>query len=299
MTAQDYWHYFFPLEFGGIAILIIGLIRFRQRLSFSRDGLLPLGSIFVPFALAVFGAEHLTSAKNIMQLVPTWMPWRLFWAYFVGFALIAAALSIVFERYVRWSSPLLGLLFLLFVVCISVPNLPARVHDRVAWTLTVRDLLFAMGALALAGTVLGAPRMVSICRVIIALVLIYYAVEHFLHPQFLPGVPLEQQTLPWIPFRSVFGLIEGAALLAGGVLLLVDKHARAAAVWAGAVTTVMVILLYVPLFVAARKPLEVITAINYIGDTLLFAGSILLLAAAIPAATATPRRFAAAEASTR
>jgi uncharacterized membrane protein len=283
VTAQDYWRYFFPLEFGGVACLLIGLIRIRHRLSFSSDGLLPLGVAFVPLALAVFGAEHFTSAKNLLQMVPSWIPARLFWVYFVGFALIAAALSIAFEKYVRWSSALLGLLFLLFVVCIHIPGALAQRSNRFGWTVVARETLFALGAWALTGTVIRAPRLVGICRAGIALVLVFFAVEHFLHPQFLPGVPLSQQTPPWIPFRSVWGFVEGTALLTGGVLILINRHARAAAAWLGVVTTVMVIALYVPLFVVARKPMEVITAINYIADTLLFAGSVMFLAGAVPA----------------
>jgi len=72
-------------------------------------------------------------------------------------------------------------------------------------------------------------------------------------------------------------------LLVCGGLILIDRQARGAATWLAVVTTVLVILLYVPMFVAARTPTEVITAINYIADTLLFAGCIMLLADAIPA----------------
>lgn len=283
VTAQDYLHYFVPLEFAGLALLIFGLIRVRRDLSFTRDGLIPLGRVFVPMALAIFAGEHFTSAKNLMQMVPHWMPARLFWTYFVGCALVAAAVSIVSGKLVRWSSPLLGVMFLIFVLSIDAPNVAAHPRDRFAWVVAVRGLLFAFGAWALAATVLELPRLAAACRIVIGLVLVFYAVEHFLHPECLPGVPLAQQTPPWIPLRIAFGYLEGAALLAAGVLLLIDRHARAAAAWLAALTTIMVILLYVPLFVVARTPMEIITAINYIGDTLLFAGCIFLLAAAIPA----------------
>jgi len=36
------------------------------------------------YPLAVFGAEHLSGAKFIMLGVPSYMPGRLFWAYFVA-----------------------------------------------------------------------------------------------------------------------------------------------------------------------------------------------------------------------
>ena len=54
------------------------------------DKLTALACVFFAAPLAVFGAEHLTDAEDIVQLIPAWMPARLFWAYFVGVALIAA-----------------------------------------------------------------------------------------------------------------------------------------------------------------------------------------------------------------
>ena len=43
----------------------------------------------------------------MIGLVPPYMPWRLLWIYFIGVALIVAALSIATRIQVRWS----GLLF--------------------------------------------------------------------------------------------------------------------------------------------------------------------------------------------
>jgi len=49
-----------------------------------------LGPLCYAVPLAAFAGEHLSSAKFIAMMVPSYMPWRLFWAYFVGFARIAA-----------------------------------------------------------------------------------------------------------------------------------------------------------------------------------------------------------------
>src|SRR5580693_3307247 len=55
----------------------------------------------VPYG--VFGALHLFGVEFVAPLVPEYMPWRLFWAYFVGVALVAASLSIATKIQVRWS----------------------------------------------------------------------------------------------------------------------------------------------------------------------------------------------------
>src|SRR5271170_4070561 len=87
----------------GIIVLLLGMWASWQDLLNARglDRLLVLGPACFAASLALFGAEHIVSAQSFMQIVPPWMPARLFWAYFVGFALIAAALSIIFTRFVR------------------------------------------------------------------------------------------------------------------------------------------------------------------------------------------------------
>ena len=83
-----------------------------------------LGPVFEATALAVFAAEHFTAARDLMPIVPRWMPGPLFWTYFVGAALLAAAISFIAWRHVHWSAALLALLFLIIVATIDLPNLP-------------------------------------------------------------------------------------------------------------------------------------------------------------------------------
>jgi hypothetical protein len=46
--------------------------------------------------------------------------------------------------------------------------------------------------------------------------------------------------------------------------------------------TLMVFVVYLPLYVVAKQPSEMNTAVNYIFDTLLLAGTILFFAQAMP-----------------
>jgi uncharacterized membrane protein len=263
-------------------------------LSFKLDVLPVFGRVFVPASLAVFGAEHLVSANFIMQMVPRWIPGRLFWAYFVGVALFAAAFSIVSMKHVRLSASLLGIRFILFVLSIHLPNVMRNPKDRFAWAVALRDLVFAVGAWALAGSWMEerhvplAHRVIASCPLVLAVVLPFFGIEHFLHPEFAPGVPLEQSTPGCIPFRSLWGYLMGAALLVTGVSLSINRHARAAATWLGIAITLVVLFICLPMLVTAAQPSEMNTAVNYVADTLLFAGSIFFLAAAIPAKSNEP-----------
>ena len=68
----------------------------------------------------VFGIDHLLYLSFVATLVPTWIPWHLFWAYFTGFAFIAAGLNIGSTILARWAGVLLGIMFLLWFVILHL-----------------------------------------------------------------------------------------------------------------------------------------------------------------------------------
>jgi hypothetical protein len=125
-------------------------------------------------------------------------------------------------------------------------------------------------------------------RVAFALVLLFYGIEHVLHPEFAPGVPLEQSTPAWIPAPPVWGYLFGAILLMSGVSILMNRQVRAAGTWLGVAITLVVAFIDLPMLVVAAQPSEMNTAVNSMADTLLFAGSIFLLAGAIPPRASIP-----------
>ena len=138
----------------GSAALVAGLFFVRARFAAASGvgRVLVLGPVFEAVALAIFAAEHFLSARALSGVVPRWIPGALFWTYFVGVALLAAAISFIAWRYVRWSASLLALFFLIIVVTVDLPNLPKELHERLFWTLTVRETAFAGGAMVLAGS---------------------------------------------------------------------------------------------------------------------------------------------------
>jgi uncharacterized membrane protein len=290
LTNYFYWHYLFWGQLTGIVFLIVGLISVRKQLSSRPDDWPVLGRVFVAAPLALFGAGHLVGAQFMVSLVPAWMPWRLFWVYFVGLAEIAASASMVSRKYVRLSATLLGIMFFIFVLTIHLHDVLRTPYDRFRWAVMVRDLVFGIGAWALAGAemeehhVPGARAWIASCRTVFGVVLVFYAVEHFLHPKFALGVPLELPTPAWVPLPTLWGYVVGAMLLVSGVSILINRHARAAATWLGLGITLVVVFYYLPMVVPAKLPSQLNTAVDYIADTLLFAGNIFLLAGAIPAA---------------
>ncbi len=119
---------------------------------------------------------------------------------------------------------------------------------------------------------------------VIAIAAIFFAAEHFLHPEFAPGIPLEKLTPPWVPFPSAWGYLTGAILLAAGTGLALNKRARMAAASIGAWITLLTLLLYLPVLILAHAgaTLDINEGLNYLADTWLFAGAALALASALP-----------------
>jgi len=266
----------------GVAALVAGLALARRRFATASGAgkILVLGPVFEAAPLAAFAAEHFTAARDLAPIVPHWLPWHLFWVYFVGAALLAAAISFIVWRHVRWSAALLALLFLIIVITIDLPSLPRHVHDRIFWTLTLRETVFAGGAMVLAASVrpsrsLAGTALERIGRAIVGATMIFYGIEHFLFPRFVTGVPLEKPTPAWMPAPTAIAWVVGITLVVAGVGLFVRSTVRIAAAGAGIVLLLLVVCFYGPLLVSEfhTDPVE---GLNYFADTLLFAGTVLL-----------------------
>jgi uncharacterized membrane protein len=280
----------------GILVFIIALWAARTDLTQARglDKVVGLSNLCFAAPLAVFGALHLSDVQIVMPIVPSYMPWRLFWAYFFGFALLAASLSIATKIQVRWSGLLFGIAMFLFVSMLTIPGVIANPKERFGWTLIFRESSFGGGAWILAGNALreqgggrGGSRLITVGRVLVAFAAIFFGVQHFLHPANVPGVPLQKLTPVWIPGRLLIDYLTGAILLVAGVAILLARKTRMAATYLGTWIVLLVLFIYGPILVAALanpSPDVKVEGINYFFDTLLFAGAILALASATPPA---------------
>ena len=279
-----FWPYF-----AGLAILAIGLpVILKSEVPQARglDKLMPFGRLFFAIPLAVFAGEHFTLGRLMAGGIPAWIPGHVFWIYFVGVALVAAALSIVVKKYSQLAATLLGSMILLFVVLLHIPRVEADPHDRISWAVALRDLSFSGGAFAFAGAQRKLQSknttslLVSLARYVIAVTAIFFGVEHFLHPEFASGVPLAKITPTWILLRLFWAYLAGVVLLASGACLLINKKSRLAATYLGLTILLIVLVIYLPILISI--PSDIGNGLNYFADTLMFAGTIFLLADALP-----------------
>ncbi|MCU1222660.1 MAG: hypothetical protein JWQ42_753 [Edaphobacter sp.] len=122
------------------------------------DMMSEVGRLLFAIALVVFGVQHFMYASFVAMLVPAWIPGHLFWAYFVGVAFIAAAVSIVANRISRLAAILLGTMFLLWVILLHAPRVAAAgPHNGNEWTSEFVALAMCGGSFVLAGALSSGP----------------------------------------------------------------------------------------------------------------------------------------------
>jgi uncharacterized membrane protein len=284
----------FSMGSASIVLLLIALWAAKSDIASARglDKVVVLSNLCFAIPLAVFGAEHLSAAQFIQQGVPSFVPWHLFWAYFVGCALVAASLSIATKIQVRWSGLLFGIMMFLFVAMMDLPGSIAKPDNRFNWALLLRELAFGGGGWLLAAGAMredgggrGVSGLVTVGRGLVGIAAIFYGVETFLHPLGMPGIPLEKLMSEWIPGRAAIGYLTGAILLVAGVFILLAKKTRMAATYLGTWIVLLVVFVYGPILMAALADPKTevrVEGLNYFFDTLLFAGAILALASATP-----------------
>jgi uncharacterized membrane protein len=190
------------------------------------------------------------------------------------------------DKYSTVAATLLGLMILSFVLLIHLPKVAASPGDRIALAVLLRDLSFSAGALAIGiahgrkpGTALTHKMTVAL-RLAVAIPILFFGIQHFLHPQYVPVVPLNQTMPSWVPAPVLVSYTTGIALIALGLAVLVNWKSRVAAAWLGVFVFVMVVLVYLPMVVA--KPSDIGNGLNYLADTLAVSGTALLLAGALP-----------------
>ena len=112
-----------------------------------------LARVFYALPIAIFGIFHFMDGQAMSMMVPSWLPFKLFWVYFLGLTLIAAAVSIMINKKAKLASLLLAALLLIFVLTIWLPQTGSSNEQQamMAMSSMLRDFGLMGGALMFAG----------------------------------------------------------------------------------------------------------------------------------------------------
>lgn len=247
------------------------------------DRVIAFGPFFFGWPLAVFGAQHIVFLKDVVNGVPAWIPGHLFWALFVGIALIAAALSLTTGIMAERAAFMMGVMLFCFVLMIYVPNLVENPGD-LAVTQLLRDLSMSGGALALAGTLAMKGEwsrfgwIAVLGRYFFAVGILDFGVENFMHPEYAPVVPEPDLMMPtWIPAHIVYAWVTGVILVVCGVAMLLNWRTRLAGVVAGIALFALVLSFYLPMEIV-HPSIEISGELDQVAQALAMSGAALLVA---------------------
>lgn len=129
---------FETIALGGAAWVLAGILNTdetgRQNRGAADEKMVALGLLCFAVSLPVFGIQHFIYYDYVASVIPGWIPWHLFWAYFVGIAFFFACVSIITKVKVRLAAALLGIMFGTWVLIVHAPRVANHLHNRPEWT---------------------------------------------------------------------------------------------------------------------------------------------------------------------
>src|SRR5271169_1150707 len=175
-----------------------------------------LGRMFVVISLVVFGVQHFIYGGFFATLVPAFIPGRLFWAYFVGVAFVAAAIGMLTKMLARPAATMLGVMFFLFVVLLHIPRIVGDSKNGDEWTSGFVALAMCGGAWILASAAPLEERekadpFLRLGRYFFALAFVAFGIQHVVFGRYAAGLGA-----PWIPGRGVLAYLFGVIFVAAG-----------------------------------------------------------------------------------
>jgi len=228
----------------------------RGRTEKALDGLFQLGRLLLAAAMAVFGTGYCIYASSLHWPVPgpPWTPGGHVSAAIAGVVLIAIGLSLASEVKARLAATVLGLLLILRVLFLHLPELLRAVRNPDKWTGAAEVLAMGGAALVLAGGLKEWPDFagwssgtaVKIGRYLFALPLFIFGTQHFMYGPFIAGLVPR-----WIPGHLFWAYFVGAAFIAAGISITTGNKSSLAATLLGSMFLLWVLILHLPRVIAA------------------------------------------------
>jgi len=132
------------LGFGELAVLLAGGWILFARLSELREGSalafaagdsgIRIAKYFFAIWLIPIGVSHFFYVKETINLIPAWIPFRMFWAYLTGAGHIAAGLGVLFSVVPCVAATAEAAMLSIITILVWVPAVLAAPRTRMPWT---------------------------------------------------------------------------------------------------------------------------------------------------------------------
>jgi uncharacterized membrane protein YphA (DoxX/SURF4 family) len=114
------------------------------------EKLMYFASILFSIPIISFGILHFKFAKEVSIMVPTWIPYPVFWTYLAGIGLLGSGISIILKIKTRFILSLLGTIILIWFLILHIPETIASSYADLGGEITSAFLALAYSGIAFA-----------------------------------------------------------------------------------------------------------------------------------------------------
>lgn len=201
------------------------------------------GRYLFAIAIIAFGIIQLVNMNFMSGFLPVSekFPVRKLFLYLTSFLFLFGGLGMIATASYRFAARYIGyvLLFLCFVP--HLITLLTNIHDPGPWTSIAENAALCGGAFIISGY----GKLPARGRILFALSLLVFAVQHFMYADFIAGLIPD-----WIPLKIFLAYFIGVAFAAGSISILTHIKTRLACTLLGFMFLFWVIFLHAVLVVS-------------------------------------------------
>src|SRR3989339_1182587 len=110
-----------------------------------------IGRVLFAIPFALFGINHFLMMDYYLGMLTSFIPLGAYTIILTGIMLIAASISIIIKKFVKFSTILLAVLLFMFIVTIHIPHLFIDADRTSSIIALLKDISLMGGSLIIAG----------------------------------------------------------------------------------------------------------------------------------------------------